>query len=189
MARTSRYRPRVAVATPLEEQLRTGARDLIRFDALRTLQTAADRRISIASPVAGLDININLTGDQMAAIDAKPTLGARARRMVRNAADGIVREAQKISKRTYDTGLFISSWRAKTDFSDEGRFKILVSNTAPYASYVKRAGADWKAGRTVVDTYIMPMIRTERKRLIADLKSAIVQDVKSASVKRKAGAA
>ena len=123
---------------------------------------------------------------QQAAVADKPGLGARARKLVRNAADGIVREAQKISKRTYDTGLFISSWRAKTDFSDEGRFKILVSNTAPYANYVKRAGSDWKAGRTVVETYIMPMVRTERKRLIADLKDAIVRDVKAASMKRKA---
>lgn len=90
------------------------------------------------------------------------SLAAAWNRIVERLAERITRRATELSRPTRDTGLFMSSWRVRT-VGRGGPLKtaVEVSNPTPYAGYVHRRG---ERGRTVVRTYIEPMIREEIAR-------------------------
>lgn len=156
----SRYTPRI-------DPMQRGSGKLLRFTAVRDLQAAAVKRSTTLSPVAGLDITLSVT---LPDIGNKREAVAGLRRVAGNFGARLVDEARKISRPTYDTGLFISSWTDDTRVSDDGQITVTLRNPAPYATHVHRKG---ERGRTVAETYIRPMVARRRSELVEDVSDLI----------------
>jgi hypothetical protein len=167
----------------LPRQLRASASDLdtrplIRFDARRALLDAANARAGQKSyrvtAAAGLELQIDVPDVRA---DMTRDLRAKVNRLLQNAASTLVDRAAEINRRRgYDTGLMSSSWKGKVT-GDADSFVINLTNATPYASVAKQAGADWRAGRTIVETYIRPMVRKARKEIEGQLKTLILAAV------------
>lgn len=163
--------PRASAADPV-------TRPLIRFDARRSLLDAADaragRRSYRVTAAAGLELQVDLPDTRA---DMTRDLRAKVNRLLQNAAATLVDRAAEINrKRGYDTGLMASSWKGKVT-GDADSFVIGLSNATPYATVAKQAGADWRAGRTIVETYIRPMVRKARKEIEGELKRLILSAI------------
>lgn len=87
--------------------------------------------------------------------------------------------ARRVSSRTVDTGLFLSDWTSETRQAGD-RTTLRLSNGAPYALFVHRAG---QKGQTVVNRYLMPFVHKTARRIAATiegderLRRAIVAEV------------
>ena len=166
--------PRVPVATAADPD----SRPLIRFDARRALLERANARTSRSfriTAAAGLELQIDVPDTRA---DMTRALRAQVNRLLRNAAESLADRAAQINRRRgYDTGLMSSSWKGKVT-GDLDAFTITLTNPAPYAGYAKQAGADWHAGRTIVETYIRPMVRKARKEIEGQLKQLILDAVR-----------
>lgn len=156
----SRYVPR-------SDKPRSGG--LLRFTTVADLQEIAMRKARSVAPIDGLSLSVTLEPSDLARVAVDRTFGAEMRRVGSKIADKAVDQARKISKKTYDTGLFMSSWRA-TVTTDLVGVRVELSNSAPYASYVHRSG---ERSNTVLNGYIRPMVRKLRGELAADMKAAI----------------
>ena len=156
----SSYTPRI---DPMER--RSGK--LLRFTAVRELQAKALARATKLAPVSGLTISLDVT---LPDVGSPREAVAGLRRVGDNFGARLVDESRKISRPTYDTGLFMSSWKAETRVSDAGKLSVTLRNPVPYARYVHRSG---ERGRTVVETYIQPMIARRRSELVQDVATLI----------------
>jgi hypothetical protein len=164
--------PRVPVATTADQK----ARPLIRFDARRTLLDAANKRMQgrfAITPVDGLSLQVTIAPQVVDAAGVRTAVN----RLLRNAAATLVDRATQINRRVgYDTGLMSSSWKGKVT-GNADKFTILLSNPTPYAAVAKRAGSDWRAGRTILNTYIRPMLVKARKEIGDEVKRLIERSI------------
>lgn len=153
--------------TPRIDPMQQGSGKLLRFTAIRDLQAIALQRATKLGSVEGLTLSVAVTlpeiGSQREAVTG-------LRRVASNFGDRLVDDARKISRRTYDTGLFMSSWRAEAKVSEAGEVSVTLRNPAPYARYVHRSG---ERGQTVVDAYIRPAVARRRSELIEDVSTLI----------------
>lgn len=153
----------------------------LRFDVqdkaleLRNRQFGAARRASInvrgtevgSGEGLGLDVGLVLTEEEAAAIGSSKKLTRELNKIVNNAGARLLRRVQEVSRATYDTGLFYSAWRVRTVKNGDAKFRIELQNSAPYALYVHRAGTP--RDKTVVNTYIKPLIQQSIDEVLEDL--------------------
>jgi len=168
---------RAAVADPV-------SRPLIRFDArARLLSAALARSSSVSNVSAGmLDLQVRIDGLQGPNV---AVTRREVRRLVDNGARSIVDAVKQLNRRIgYDTGLMASSWREDVSMSSDDTFKIEITNPAPYAAVARRAGADWHAGRTMLEYHIRPLVR----RLTGQLATSLRQTIASMVRRRQARA-
>jgi len=170
--------PRVPVATQSDPR----SRPLIRFDARARLLEQANKRMQgrfAITPVDGLSLQVTIAPPVIDAAGVRTAVN----RLLRNAAMTLADRAAQINRRVgYDTGLMSSSWKGKVT-GDVDKFTILLSNPTPYAAVAKRAGADWKAGRTILNTYIRPMLVKARKEIGDEVKRLIEQAISRAAAR------
>ncbi len=91
-------------------------------------------------------------------------------RIMRNAAKRMEDRAFKLSRPTWDTGAFASSWRVRVaETAGQLRLVMQLENPVPYAGFVHRKG---QRGRTVVNTYIRPMVAEVAAEVDEDIAAA-----------------
>lgn len=97
-------------------------------------------------------------------------------KVMRKAGARMVARAKKLSKPTWDTGAFASGWGSRL-INSQGDLRVVVElfNSVPYSGYVKRAGSDWQAGRTVINKYIKPMVAEVAEEIDEDLQTIAPQ--------------
>lgn len=97
-------------------------------------------------------------------------------KVMRKAGARMVARAKKLSKPTWDTGAFASGWGSRL-INSQGDLRVVVElfNSVPYSGYVKRAGSDWHAGRTVINKYIKPMVSEVAEEIDEDLQTIAPQ--------------
>jgi len=144
-----------------------GSGGLLRFTAIRDLQAAAMRRATTLAPVAGLQLHVSVSIPETV---PKGVAATELRKVGRNFLSRLVDDARKLSRPTYRTGLFISSWKGDVEVDDDGRLTVRLRNPAPYAGFVHRRG---EKGRTVVNTYIKPAVMARKAELTADVAAMI----------------
>lgn len=137
----------------------------LRFDSRRIIQRAAlsDRRTGRNAVSISFTLSV-FTNRQLSVMVADRELRARWNRLVRNFAAILQRRARQLSRPTYDTGLFSSSWDARVTGSGL-LLRVALENQAPYAGYVHRRGQR----ETVLERYIKPMVRKETERFLGDI--------------------
>lgn len=145
-------------------------RPLLRFDVQRELLV----KLGGAGPGSvsggnGLEIRLDrvLTSPEIAALATNKAAAAMVGRVVQAAADRLLDRVRKVSRRTYRKGLFYSGWRAKVGSRGGVRSNIELTNQAPYALYVHRAGTP--RTQTVVNTYVKPLVREVAAEVLDDL--------------------
>lgn len=145
----------------------------LRETAVRRIQRGALRdfggrnRVAVTGSEDGMQISIDvLTIEERRALDSNRSLRAQWNRVIKSFADLVQERARRLSRPTYETGLFSSSWKAKTT-GNGAKIRIALTNRAPYAKYVHRSGAP--RDRTVVKTYIRPMVAAARSELLNEL--------------------
>jgi len=144
-----------------------GSGGLLRFTTVRDLQAQAMRRATTLAPVAGLQLQTTVNiPDEL----PKSEVITGLRRVGQNMLARIVRDAEKLSKPTYKTGLFMSGWTGDVEVEDDGHILVRLRNPAPYAEYVHRKG---ERGRTVVKTYIKPAVMARKPELKQDATDLI----------------
>jgi len=148
-------------------------RPLRRFDTVRELLAAARRTTSggAVTRATGLSVQAGLllTEQEADLVRRRRGIAATMRRIVDNAGKRGVDRIRKVSRPTYDTGLFYSAWRAeRTDDSGTGlRLDLAFLNPAPYAIWVHRRGTSKQ--QTVVNTYVRPIVDQVANELVEDL--------------------
>lgn len=115
----------------------------------------------------GFEVGFALTPDEIEAINSVPKLRRQLSRIADNAGARLLRRVQEVSRQTYDTGLFYSGWRIRTDFGSDLTLRVELQNPAPYALYVHRKGTPKE--RTIVNTYVKPLVQAAIDELLADL--------------------
>lgn len=138
------------------QQLTAGSRRSLRKAVLQDTSTRASTSMSFS-------VNV-FTNAQLSVIEGDRRLLAAWRRIVRNYAAILQRRARQLSRPTYDTGLFSSSWTAAVR-GEGADLRVVLANLTPYSDYVHRSGES----RTVVDRYIRPMVIEERARFLRDV--------------------
>jgi hypothetical protein len=158
--------------------------------ARRVIQRAAladtrGRSRAALTGSAALEVDISVVsvfGRQGADVLARNRdLQARWNKLFNNFGKLLVRRATGLSKPTRETGLFMSSWKAEYKRAGQLRQSIRLENRVPYAGFVHRKG---ERGRTVVETYVLPMVRDEAARFASDLAGAIGEPLKRLIVAR-----
>ena len=158
----------------------------LRFDtqrealALRNRQFGGARRASInvadtevgTGRGLGFQVSFAFTPQELSDIESVPKLKQQLNRIVRNAGARLLDRVQDVSRATYETGLFYSGWRIKSDVIgtvDAGGLKLRIelSNPAPYALYVHRKGT--KPNKTIVNTYVKPLVQRSIDEILEDL--------------------
>lgn len=153
--------------TPRQDEVVRRSGNLLRFTTVGELQAAAVRRATTLAPVAGLQLHVDV---QLPEVGSTREALTGLRQVGRNFAARLVEDARKISRPTYDTGLFMSNWKGTAEVDDRGRLTVRLSNPTPYAMFVHRSG---ERGRTVVRTYIRPAVQARRKELIEDVAALL----------------
>lgn len=115
----------------------------------------------------GFEVGFALSADEIAAINAVPKIRRQLNRIADNAGARLLRRVQEVSRQTYETGLFYSGWRFRTDIGSDLTLRIELQNPAPYALYVHRKGTPKE--RTIVNTYVKPLVQAAIDELLADL--------------------
>ena len=174
--------PRRAVTTRIADPERRP----LRFDTQREALTLRNRQFGDARRASvnvagtevgtgkglGFEVGFALTRQEIADIESVPKLKAQLNRIVRNAGARLLDRVQDVSRATYETGLFYSGWRIKSDVIgtvDAGGLKLRIelSNPAPYALYVHRKGT--KPNKTIVNTYVKPLVQRSIDEILEDL--------------------
>jgi hypothetical protein len=159
MARQRRIAQRYRRTTRSDPaQLTRGSRRLIQRAALADSRGRGRNAVSIS-------FSVNIFSDaQLTAISDDRQLRAEWNRAVRNLGALLQRKARQLSRPTYDTGLFSSSWDAVLVGSGL-KLGIRLVNTVYYAGWVRRSGQR----QTVVDRHIRPMVGEEVARWARDV--------------------
>lgn len=91
-------------------------------------------------------------------------------RIFRRAAARMTDRAKKLSRPTWETGAFASSWRARVvESAGQLRLAVQLENPVPYAGFVHRRG---QRGRTVVNAYIRPMVEQVAREVDEEIAAA-----------------
>lgn len=156
-------------------------RGQLRFDTIRKAQAIRDRQFGGARRASinvrdtevgtgkglGFEVGLFLNADEISAINSVPKLKRELNRIVGNLGARLLDKVQQVSKPTYEYGLFYSGWRIKTNVGGDLKLRVELSNPAPYALYVHRKGTD--KSRTVVNTYVKPLVQRAMQELLEDL--------------------
>lgn len=158
----------------------TRTRPLLRFDTQREvlamrLREAGGNASGAIAGGEGLSINIAavLNTGEISALSADRAAAAVIGRVTDAAAARLLDRVRQVSRPTYDTGLFYSSWRARTGTQGGLRTQIELTNQAPYAAYVHRKGTN--EDRKVVELYVKPLVRGAALELLDDIVQALAR--------------
>jgi len=155
-----------------------GSGGQLRFDVQRTVLGQAlqrfGNRASKAVKRGGLtfDIAMVFSADERAAVEANTKFRVELNRLIQNTGARLVARARDVSRATYKTGLFSSSWRIERQASKIAGLnsELSLTNRAPYALYVHRKGTPKSA--TVVNKYIKPLVRKAIDEIVDDVTNS-----------------
>lgn len=165
-------------------------RGQLRFDTIRKAQAIRDRQFGGARRASinvrdtevgtgkglGFEVGFALSAEELLAIQSVPKLESALNRIVKNTGARLLRKVRAVSRRTYDTGLFSSSWTIRDDViggvkaGGKLRLRIELQNPAPYALYVHEAGT--APSKTIVNTYVKPLVQEAIDEILDDLTGA-----------------
>ena len=170
----------------------TEARGLLRFDVQREVldfrnRTFVGRRRAPVVGGSGLEIQISrvLSTEEVTAIAADRAASAAFNRAIDAGAERLLSRVRKVTRPTYETGLFYSAWRVKNRKTRGLKGTIELENPAPYALYVHRKGAP--RTRTVVNTYVKPLVKTAAAELVDDLVAVLKRRAVQAALSKMGG--
>jgi len=159
-------------------------RPLLRFDTRQeALQSRLDTFRGRPVPVQGgdglaLNAAMLLNATELARATTDRTLRAALNKIMRNAAKRAIDKVRALSRPTYETGAFMSSWSVQLDDVGGGlKLRMSMQNPVPYSLYVHRKGT--RRDKTVVNTYVIPYIREQLQReLIEDISGKLSAPLK-----------
>ena len=152
--RIARKHSRFTTSDP--RQLTAGSVRTIRRGALADISRGSRNSSSM-----GFSVNI-FTRKELSVMAAEKDIAATWNRIVRNFAALLQRKAREISRPTYDTGLFSSSWTAAARGSGV-KLRVILENLTPYAGHVRR-----KRGAPKVVDKVRGMVTSETERFLDD---------------------
>lgn len=155
-----------------------GSGGQLRFDVQKTVLGQALQRFgnrpSKAVGRGGLtfDIAMLFSASERDAVEANRAFRTELNRLIQNTGARLVERARAVSRPTYKTGLFSSSWRVERQTSKIAGLnsEVSLTNKAPYALYVHRKGTPKSA--TVVNKYIKPLVRKAIDEIVDDVTNS-----------------